>query len=157
MELAGDSGAEIDRKIKRYVEFAALIARGQTSADALRQMPEFASYFNSAGRIMDDRTVDFWRQQLNLNLAETYARVKAPVLILYTASDFITSQTCHEKIRDFLTTAGNKDVTLAVLQGLDHAYAQAADSKASYENYKSGRFIEHPAAKDHVIAWLKSH
>ncbi len=152
----GNSGAEIDAKIKNYLAFAILMARGET-AENLRKMPEFAPHFNAAGRVMDDRTVAFWRQQLNLNLAEAYSRVKAPVLIVYGASDYLTFAACHETIRDVLVAAGNLDTTLAVIPGCDHAYAHAADRQASYKNYQTGNFKENPAAKEWIIGWLQKH
>jgi len=92
------------------------------------------------GRIMDDRRVAFWRQQLNLNLPELYGIVLEPVLVLYGASDFLTRLACHEQIRDVLMASGNRDVTLSVVEGLDHSYAHAKDVKASWDNYATRNF-----------------
>ncbi len=155
--LAGDPPAEIDATIARYLGFSAAVASGQTKAEILARSPAYASFFNASDRIMDDRTLQFWREQLTLNTAETYAKIKAPVLVLWGESDFLTQRACHEHIRDVLQAAGNKDVTLVTIPGLDHAYAHARDFAESFKNYKTGQFVENPAARIQIVEWLRRH
>ena len=155
-KLAGDTGSAIDSRIKNYLHFAFQIAAGE-SKDTLRKTPEFAAFFNTNERIMDDRTVEFWRQQLNLNLAEVYSQVKSPVLILSAASDYLTQLACHEEIRDGLIASGNKDVTLEIIPGMDHSYSMAEDFKAAYKNYETGHYQENKQAGSVIINWLRTH
>jgi alpha-beta hydrolase superfamily lysophospholipase len=110
---------------------------------------------NASGRIMDDRNPAYWRQQLNLNLSETYSAVTEPVLIIYAASDFLTQRACHEHIRDVLVASGNENVTLAVIPNLDHAYAHAKDKQASYTNYQTRDFEANPEPINRIVSWLK--
>ena len=155
--LAGNAPAEIDGTIARYLTFTAAIASGFSKTDILRRQPGAAGFFNTAGRIMDDRTIEFWRDQMTLNVARTYGAIKAPALILWGESDFLTARACHEHIRDVLVAAGNADVTLVTIPGLDHAYAHAKDFAESHAHYKSGGFVENPAARKAVVAWLQQH
>lgn len=46
-------------------------------------------------------------------------------------------------------------MTLEIIPGIDHAYAQAADFAESHKNYQTGNFVDNPAAKERVVAWLK--
>jgi len=153
--LKGDPPAQIDRTVAEYLEFATAIADGQTHQQLVDRHPDRARFFNEAGRIMDDRTLEFWREQLTLNLAETYSQIKVPVLIIWGESDFLTQRACHEHIRDVLRAAGNTDVELHVLAGVDHAYARAATPAESYATYQTGSLVENPAAAQLVVEWVR--
>ncbi len=153
--LKGATPAETDQAIIDYIGFTAAIANGWNREQILARNPAYEHYFNPSGRIMDDRNLDFWREQLNLNLAETYGKIKAPVLVMWGSSDFLTQRACHEQIRDVLKAAGNQDVTLEIMAGIDHAYAKADDYAASFKNYQTGPFVENTAARQTVVSWLK--
>ncbi len=155
-QLAGDPDSTIDGTVRAYTQFAYAILHGEPAAD-LQRDTTFARFFNSAGRIMDDRTVEFWRQQLGLDLGATYARIRCPVLILYPESDFLTQLACHERIRDVLDRAGNPDVTLRVIPETDHAYSRARDAREAYANQRSGTVRPNPAPGDTIAAWLARH
>jgi alpha-beta hydrolase superfamily lysophospholipase len=155
--LGGDSPAETDTKLKQYLDLMTAAARGDSLAGIIERRPELAQYVNSNNRIMDDRNLDYWREQLNLNLAEVYGKVTEPVLIVYAASDFLTQLACHEHIRDVLASSGNGDVTLEILPNTDHAYAFAADKKDSYQNYQTRNFTGNPEPGRRIAAWLVKH
>ncbi len=152
-QLAGDPDSAIDATVRAYTRFASAILRGRPAED-LQRDTTYARFFNGARRIMDDRTVEFWRQQLGLDLAATYASIRCPVLIVYPASDFLTQQACHERIRDVLERAGNRDVTLRVIPETDHAYSHARDAREAYANQRSGTVHPNPAPGDTIQAWL---
>jgi len=156
-EFAGRSAGEIEESVRRILLFATAIARGDSLPDILRSQPAFSEFVNSSGRIMDDRTPAFWRQQLNLNLAETYEHVGEPTLVVYGASDFITSKACHERIRETLSASGNPDVELRVIPTMDHTYAFAEDKKTSFFNYRKRDFRENPDGVKTVVDWLVRH
>ena len=156
-DLAGDPPAKADTKLKEYMNLMASAARGDSLQTILLLNPELGKYVNKSGRIMDDRTLDYWRGQLNLNLPEAYGKITAPVLVIYCASDFITQQACHERIRDVLVSSGNKDVTLEIVPETDHAYAFAKDKRASFVNYKKRNFKGNPDPINRVSDWLLRH
>ena len=155
--LAGTPQVEADANVARYLTFSAAVASGLSKAEILQRHPDYTSFFNAADRIMDDRTLEFWREQMTLNMARTYAAIKAPVLIMWGESDFLTQRACHEHIRDVLLASGRTDVKLATIPGLDHLYAQAKDFAESFSHYKTGAFVENPAAKETIAAWLRAH
>jgi len=134
-ELSGHSPARTDSMLSDYMSFCAGIASGQSLATITEREPRLSRFVNAEGRIMDDGTPEYWRQQLTLSFPELYAAADEPVLIIYAASDFLTQLACHERIRDVLTDAGNEDVTLAVIDDLDHAYVHAADKAESFAHY----------------------
>lgn len=154
--LAGDPEPVIDRTVSGYIQFASAILRGEAVPE-LQRDTTFVRFFNSAGRVMDDRTVEFWRQQLSVRPAEIYARVDCPVLIVYPASDYLTQLACHERIRDVLLASGNRDVTLRVIGEADHAYSRAKDVRAAFENRRTRKFDENPAPGDTIASWLTRH
>lgn len=155
-QLAGHSGAATDRAVTGYALLSAAILRGATAGE-LQRDTTFAPYFNAAGRIMDDRTVEFWRQQLSLPMAEAYERVQCPTLVVWAASDFLTQRACHERIRDVLVGAGNPDATLCVIPGADHAYSPARDFQEAWANYQSRAFRRNPDAPVPLVEWLRRH
>jgi alpha-beta hydrolase superfamily lysophospholipase len=152
-ELAGDSESTIDGTVGAYIQFASAILRGGMGTE-LQRDTTFVRFFNSAGRIMDDRTIEFWRQQLGVDLSEVYARVGCPVLIIYPASDYLTQLACHERIRDMLLAAGNGDVTLRIIPETDHAYSRAKDARAAFEKQRRRVFEGNPAPGDTIASWL---
>ena len=156
-QLADESGIDIDKKIKEYLNLTVSVARGDPLSKILERNPELSRFVNKSNRIMDDRTVEYWHQQLNFNLSEIYSEIKEPVLIVYAASDFLTQLECHEHIRDVLISSGNPDVTLTVVPDLDHAYAYAKDKKESFENYKTRNFKGNPEATRQMIEWMLKH
>lgn len=153
-ELAGDRAAEADSTIVDYLSLCVAVASGEPLSSITDRAPRLARFVNSSGRIMDDRTAAYWQQQLTLNLPDVYGAVAEPVLIIYAASDFLTQLACHERIRDVLEEAGNEDVTLAVIEDLDHAYSHAANKAASFEHYPTRAFEPNPAPVELIKTWL---
>jgi len=156
-QLAGESGIDIDKKEKEYLNLTVSVARGDSLSEILEKNPELSRYVNKNNLIMDDRTVEYWHQQLNLNLSKIYSEITEPILIIYAASDFLTQLECHEHIRDVLVASGNIDVKLSVIPNLDHRYAYAKDKKESFENYKTRNFKNNPEATRQIIEWMLKH
>jgi len=156
-EFGGDAPAKTDTKLKEYVNLMTAAARGDSLQTILLLNPELGRYVNESGRIMDDRTLDYWRAQINLNLPEAYGKITAPVLIIYCSSDFLTQQACHERIRDVLVSSGNKDVMLEIIPGTDHAYSFAKDKRASFVNYRKRSHTGNPDPINRIAEWLLRH
>lgn len=156
-ELSGESAAATDKKLKEFNEFLVSISRGEPLTDIVARNPDLARFVNKDNRVMDDRTPEYWKQQLELNLSEIYGRIKAPVLIIHGKSDFLTLRACHEHILDVLNASGNRNVTFSDIPDMDHRYAFAKDMKESVENYRTGNFRENPAAVAEITNWLDAH
>jgi alpha-beta hydrolase superfamily lysophospholipase len=152
-ELGGDAPAETDSIISDYLSLSVAVASGESLESITTREPRLSRFVNAHGRIMDDRTSEYWRQQLNLNLPEIYGAIQEPVLIVYAASDFLTQLACHERIRDVLKNSGNADVTLAVIEGLDHAYTAATDKAESFEHYGTGGLEANPEPIALIREW----
>ncbi|ODS35229.1 MAG: hypothetical protein A7315_01900 [Candidatus Altiarchaeales archaeon WOR_SM1_79] len=156
-KFSGDSDSEIDQTIKNYLNLTVSVANGDSLNSILKRSPELSSLVNQNNRIMDDRTVEYWCQQLNLNLSDIYKKIIEPVLVLYAESDFLTQLACHEHIRDVLSSAGNKDVTLTVIPNCDHSFSYAKDKRESFENYRTRNFKLNPEPARQITEWLTTH
>lgn len=156
--LSGDSPDKTDEKLKDFLDLLISVSHDEPVESIVKRKPALARFVNKdTGRIMDDRTTEYWKQQLALNLPEIYGKVKVPVLIIHGKADFLTQSACHEHIRDVLKSAGNKDVTLVEIPNMDHKYALAADMKESFENYKTQNFKPNEAGIVAVTNWLVDH
>jgi pimeloyl-ACP methyl ester carboxylesterase len=154
-EFAGDSAVDIENDIKDLLFLTTSIAQGESLETIRERSPALDRFITQKNRIMDNRTEEYWRQQLNLNLSDIYSKVTNPVLIIYGLSDYLTQLTCHEHIRDVLMAAGNTDVQLHTFPNLDHRYGYANDKKTSYQNAQSRSFAYNPVATEAIIQWLK--
>ena len=154
--LAGDKPDLIDASVKSHAAMLTAMLQYQHVSPILSQDPRLKEFINQHGRVFDDRTVQYWHQKLNLNLAKVYGAVRCPALIIWCKSDFITTRTCHEWIRDILREAGNLGATLTVIPGVDHRYAQARSAKESFQGYKSGMAKCAPEPIKAIVNWLES-
>jgi len=153
-KFSSDSDSEIDQTIKNYLNLTVSVANGDSLNSILKRSPELSQLVNQNNRIMDDRSVEYWCQQLNLNLSDIYGKITAPVFILYAESDFLTQLACHEHIRDVLSSAGNKDVTLTVIPNCDHSFSYAKNKRESFKNYKTGNFKFNPEPARQITEWM---
>ena len=62
-ELGGDTPADTDAKLGQYLDLMTAAARGDSLPAILERSPELAQYVNKNNRIMDDRNLDYWREQ----------------------------------------------------------------------------------------------
>jgi alpha-beta hydrolase superfamily lysophospholipase len=153
-ELAGDSKIEIAGTIKKYMNLMVPVAQGRSLQEILRESPGISGLVNTNGRIMDDRTAEYWHQKLNMNIPRIYSKITEPVMIIYGESDFLTQLACHKNIEDVLLSANNPNVTFKAIPNLDHAYAYARDKKESFMNYKTRNFKKNQEVFDEIITWI---
>jgi uncharacterized protein len=113
-ELRGLSPGAIEAQVRDEVALLAAIADG-ASPEELRTRPNLGRLVNPAGRVLDDRTVGYWRQRLAVNLGEVYAAVKEPALVIHAASDPFSFRIDHEEIGRILAASGNRNVEIAEL------------------------------------------
>jgi hypothetical protein len=113
-ELAGRSPAEIETQVSEEVTLLAAIASGATPEE-LRSRPSFGRLVNPAGRVLEDRTVGYWRQRLMVNVGEVYAAVREPALVIHMAADPYSFRVDHEEIGRILAASGNRSVEIAEL------------------------------------------
>lgn len=154
-EFAGDSPDKIENRVKDYLQLTSLVSNDNSIENIKTQYPNLKPLINQNNRIMDDRTVEYWKQQLNLNLSEIYSSVSEPVLIIYGLSDYLTQLKCHEHIQRILEKSGNKHVELMTFQNLDHRYCYARTKKESYDHYSDTKAKRNFIAVDETVKWLK--
>ncbi len=87
----------------------AAVAAGATREE-LRGHPSLGRLVNPAGRILDDRSVAYWRQRLAINLGEIYALVEEPVLVVHLSDDPDSLREDEEQVARIVAAAGNRQV-----------------------------------------------
>jgi pimeloyl-ACP methyl ester carboxylesterase len=106
-ELAGLPPAEVESRVVAHLKLLGALASGATAAE-LAADPALSRFVNAAGRIHDNRTVAYWRQQLELDLVAIYGGVSDRSHRLPRV-DF-TLREDHELIARVLRAAGNAHV-----------------------------------------------
>jgi len=156
-QLAGKTETEIDGTVKDYLVFFSSLLSGDPLATIVQKHPTLSRFVNQNQRIMDDRTLSYWHQQLNLNLASIYSKVRAPTLLLYNACDFITTRACHEWMKNVMNQAGNNQVSLRIIEEADHHYARVKDFAESHRSYQTGKASLNPDPIKVIVDWLLQH
>jgi alpha/beta superfamily hydrolase len=111
-ELDGLPAAAVESLVSDEVALMAAVAAGATREE-LREHPNLGRLVNSAGRILDDRSVAYWRQRLAINMGEVYALVEEPVLVVHLSDDPHSLREDEEQIARIVTAAGNRQVATA--------------------------------------------
>lgn len=153
-EYSGENAVVIEDKIKKYLDLTVGLTQGKSLEDIVSLNPGVKTLVNNSGRIMDDRNQDYWRQQLSINLAGLYAKLKIPVMVLYCESDFLTQLQCHSLIKNILSASGNQQAVLTTVPNADHQYAAAKDKRESFDNYQTKQFRPVPEVNQLILDWL---
>jgi alpha-beta hydrolase superfamily lysophospholipase len=75
----------------------------------------------------------YMREWAQLNIAETWKKVTAPVLIAYGTSDYVASNGDHPYLAGMLNSFHPGQATLKAIPGMDHYLTKAASMEASMQ------------------------
>jgi pimeloyl-ACP methyl ester carboxylesterase len=115
--------------------------------------------FPSCADLLQDPAPASYMQQLtDLNLAEMWKKVNAPVLIIYGASDFLTSAKEHEYLRDMINKFHPGKAKYIEIAAMDHYFERAATQRESMQRrgnptQAQPQFVEQ--ALTEISNWLK--
>ena len=112
VEMEGLPAGAVESQVRDEMALMAAVAAG-TTREELRAHPSLGRLVNLAGRILDDRTVAYWRQRLAVNLGEIYALVEEPVLVVHLSDDPSSLREEEEQIARIVAAAGNRQVATA--------------------------------------------
>ena len=102
----------------------------------------------------DTSSWDFWRR-FNVNLAEKWARVRAPVLLVYGEMDPLSPiQKSLDLFRDTMRSSGNVAYEVKLYPRANHDLLEAADSAEGAEQLARGY---HRGYLEDLVAWMKDH
>src|ERR1044072_1504512 len=98
----------------------------------------------------------YMQQVANLNLAEAWKAIDAPVLVIYGTSDFLTSLDEHQYLVDLINSFHKDRASLATIDQMEHFLARAGTMRESMQRVgdEQARDEFQPAILERVRAWL---
>jgi pimeloyl-ACP methyl ester carboxylesterase len=92
-----------------------------------------------------------------VNVIASWTKLKAPVLVLYGTSDFVTEAEDHIRIVAVVNAAHPGSAIFAQIDGMDHLLYRAASPKAALAAFENGSAREYDAdLSKTIVAWLRS-
>src|SRR3989338_754648 len=103
----------------------------------------------------------FWQQLDSINLAETWAKVNCPVLILHGGADYEQCSLVEPMmIEKTVNEAHPNSATRITIPDMDHFMMKSADWKQAVINFKEQQYMKgnfHTGIADETVKWLKTH
>jgi pimeloyl-ACP methyl ester carboxylesterase len=124
--LKGVPYDEVENDVRKYRNCKQLVwFDSKTPADVIKENPD------CVGMVEDAAPHTYMRQIAGLNLADTWKRVNAQVLVIYGASDFVTSAEEHHYLRDMLNKFRPGSATYVEIPEMDHWFERTASQQSS--------------------------
>ena len=148
--LAGTPYDEAERRARQVRACKErLLVEKQTPEQILKDAPACSAYLESPA------PYTYVQQLADLNLAEVWKKVAAPTLIIYGASDYLTSTSEHEYLRDMLNSFRPGTATYVRIEGMAHGFERAASQREDYEQHRAGAPQELNAQVfEEITRWL---
>jgi pimeloyl-ACP methyl ester carboxylesterase len=147
--LGGEIGARA-RFLTRY------LLEGQSPADIGRTDPELGGAWSrlvgTSGDTHYGRPMTFHQQAQRQNWAGAWARVQAPVLVLYGEYDWFESRDAAALIAEVVNRQRPGTATLRVIPGVDHHFTRYPNARAAYR--EEGGAVAVDPAIEAILAWL---
>jgi pimeloyl-ACP methyl ester carboxylesterase len=138
----GKSPAEVNSSIKVFSEFYNLyLMKGMTPGQVLTQHPEWREFWYDTPDGQYGRPAAFYQQLQELNLGDTWQKVKAPVLVIRGAADDIMSRADSEAIAQIVNQVHPGQASYMEIEGMGHGFAV------------SGKFYD--ALVPTVLEWMR--
>lgn len=150
--LSGKTPSEIDTNLKKHLLFSSLIQAGNRKDGIQKDHPELIDLINKNGRIYDDRSFEYFKQWIDINIAEVYGNIKSPILLVWGDTDYLISLACQKAIMSY-----NRGVTLKIIHNMNHWYVSSSSFKESYQmvNKLGSKKINRQAINE-IAQWLKN-
>lgn len=150
-KLRGRTGEELEKEVALRRECAgALLSEKKSLDEVLKITP-------GCGPVLAYPVHYRYIQQVaDLDIPALWSRVTAKVLLVYGASDFVTSVEDHEIVRDAVNRTHPGLAELRVMPNLDHFLRPAASQAESWRNSQQATApVMQPALIEAVTAWLR--
>ena len=156
MRLSGLPEPEISRRMRQYVTFYDLyLNQKMTPAQIIAQHPDFKAIWYDAPEHQYGRPAAFYHQLQELNLAESWDRVTAPVLAVHGEYDWVMSSDDAKLMVNALNAKRPSSAELMEWPHADHLlYTHASEQKAFHRD-PDQRYD--PKLTENVLEWLKKH
>lgn len=101
----------------------------------------------------------YMQQVAALNIAEPWAKVHVPVLVVYGTADFVTAEAEHQRIVDIVNGSHPDSAELKIIEGMDHHLEIMGTPERAYQQrvtqHKDAPYAEE-LSRD-IANWLCAH
>jgi pimeloyl-ACP methyl ester carboxylesterase len=156
MRLSGLPEPEISRRMRKYATFYDLYLNQKlTPGRIIAQHPEFKAIWYDAPEHQYGRPAAFYHQLQELNLAEAWDGVTAPVLAVHGEYDWVMSGDDAKLMVNALNAKRPGSAEFMEWPHADHLlYTHASEQKAFHRD-PDQRYD--PKLTENVLEWLKKH
>ena len=156
MRLSGLPEAEINRRMKQYASFYDVYLNAKmTPAQVIAQHPDLKPIWYDQPEHQYGRPAPFYHQLQELNLAETWSHVEAPVLAVHGEFDWIMSADDHRLLVNALNAKHAGMAEYREWPRADHGFYTHIIEAKSFHHDPDQRYD--PKLTDFVLQWLKAH
>lgn len=126
-----------------------LLIERQTPDEIYKNSPECRDF------ITYPAPYTYMQQWADLNLAEEWKKVTAPVLIVYGTSDFVSTIADDPYLADVINSFHPGNATLKAIANMEHGMTKAPSMEASANRQSGSTFEFEPAVLDAIKTWLQ--
>jgi pimeloyl-ACP methyl ester carboxylesterase len=154
LELSGKSLAEIDEAMRAFIDFYSLYLNNRMApGEVIRSKPALASFWYDEPGGQYGRPAVYYQQVQKLNVGAAWAKISAPVLILYGEYDWIMSRGDQDLIADIVNRRHPGNARLTVHPKMDHNLDIYDSLEKAFKG--EGRTFD-VRVIDLIIDWLKA-
>ncbi len=147
----------IEQKMNQIEEFIQLFfGERLTPGEIMARDATFKTFFeprNSDDTHFHRVHYTFWHQLDDIDKAQAWSQVSAPVLVLYGEADYAASRDDHPYIRDAVNTKHPGNATLIELEGIGHGFETSDSQQETMLNRFAGEF--NPIVVDTAVQWIR--
>jgi pimeloyl-ACP methyl ester carboxylesterase len=156
MRLTGVPEPEISTRMKQFATFYDLYLNGKkTPGQIISDHPEFKSIWYDEPEHQYGRPAAFYHQLQDLNLAEAWQKVNAPVLAVHGEFDWIMSEDEFKLLANAVNARHPRSAIYVNWPKMDHLLYIHSDEKKAFGRDPDKKYD--PQLTQFVLDWLKKH
>jgi pimeloyl-ACP methyl ester carboxylesterase len=160
MDLGDASPAEIDRYVRTEAALLAYLYSEKLAPKVIAERyPNLRSHLAQTvteDKYVFDRSLTFFRQLADKNLAEAWQNFGGNVLAIWGKGDYVSNEDDHALIARIVNRYHPGNGTFRALGGIDHGLNRSSSQRESFAASQSGQGREfNPAFLEICHAWIK--
>lgn len=143
--VGGESFEQAHEKVRVGARIMALVMLEKKSpAEVKEAHPDLAPWVDAffPGGLFNGKSLDFWRQLNDINIASYWNRLDCDVLAVKGASDFVVYETDHKLIADIVNKKSPGKGTFVVAPNCDHLLHAYATEQESLRGFQRGKYSD---------------
>jgi len=156
MRLSGLTGPEISRRMRQYSTFYDRYLNGKlTPGQAMAEHADIKPIWYDEPEHQYGQPAAFYQQLQELNLAEAWEMVDAPVLAVHGEYDWIMSADDYTLLANALNARHPNSAVFIEWPRADHGLYTHVDEKKAFGHDPEAKYD--PKLTDTVLRWLREH